>query len=131
MKTLNGIGVRFNPSFVVGVERGRGEGVKGMEPQLFFLPSPSPFFACHLHYKIIGCPLILSFSVMLVPSRAWARINVGLSIGTGVTSLLSFSFSVVIYLAYWAQKNLPPGPFFTQWVADFVRFVFKKSARHI
>ena len=76
--------MRFDPSFVVvkgslifsqivsppcvaGVERaGRGGGGKGRELQLFFLPSPSPFCACHPHYKIIGCPLILSFSVVLL-----------------------------------------------------------------
>ena len=77
--------MRFDPSFVVvkrslifsqivsppcvaGVERaGRGGGGKGGGNCSFFSsPSPFPFCACHPHYKIIGGPLILSFSVVLM-----------------------------------------------------------------
>ena len=56
-----------SPPCVAGVKRaGRGGGGKGRELQLFSSPSPSPFCACHPQYKIIGCPLILSFSVVLI-----------------------------------------------------------------
>ena len=117
-----------SPPCVAGVERvGRGGGGKGGNCSFFSSPSPSPFCACHPHYKIIGCPLILSFSVVLMSVKGFElELTLAWVLGSALLFLLSFAFSGGIYRAYRAQKKPASWPFFHSTGCRFCQVRFQK-----
>ena len=122
-----------SPPCVAGVKRaGRGGRGKGEGTAAFFPPPLPPLFAPATQtIKLLVVHSFYRFQLCLCLSRAWARINVGLIIGIGVTSPPSLFLMWCDLSSLSGAKKPAFWPFFHSTGCRFLRFVFKKSARHI
>ena len=139
--------VRFNPSFVtlkgslifsqivsppcvVGVERGRGGGGKGTEPQLFFLPLSPPLFSPVTHaIKLLVVHSFYRFQLCLSRQGVGLELTLAWVLGSALLFLLSFAFSGGIYRAYRAQKKPASWPFFHSTGCRFCQVRFQKIGK--
>ena len=104
-----------SPPCVAGVKRaGRGGKGKGEGTAAFFPPPLPPLFAPATHnIKLLVAHSFYRFQLCLYLSRAWARINVGLIIGIGVTSPPSLFLMWCDLSSLSGAKNPAFWPFFS------------------